>query len=108
MNFNESMMKRLNLLHRSIDISYQQLKDVLYNGDIEEVFISLKSLLDLIFSADEMHFNKRYHEKKDSDEKGKFLNGLRYATNLIKHEKICIEVHRFATTPMFSFLVCQH
>ena len=28
---------------------------------------------------------------------------MRYATNLLKHEIICIEIHQMETTPMFRF-----
>lgn len=103
MNINEKKIKRLELYHRSIDSAYQQLKDVLYSNDNDEVFMALKSLLDLIFSADEMHFNQDYHVRKDSDINGKYLNGLRYAANALKHEKICFEVHQINTVPMFEF-----
>lgn len=103
MNINEKKVKRLELYHRSIDAAYQHLKDVQYSDDNDKVFMALKSLLDLIFSADEMHFSPKYHVIKDNDNDGKYLNGLRYAANLLKHEKICFEVHQLNTTPLIRF-----
>ena len=91
--YKKRKIKRLELYHYSIEATYQHLKDVLYKSDENETFKALKSLLDLIFSTDEMYFNKEYRARKDSDGKGKYLNGLRYAANALKHEKICFKVH---------------
>ncbi|WP_019242202.1 MULTISPECIES: hypothetical protein [Bacillus] len=104
MNIDERKVKRLELYQRSIGTAYQQLKDVLYSDNSDEVFIALKSLLDLIFSADEMHFERKgYFKRRDNDKKGIYLNGLRYAVNLLKHERICFEVQQVTTVPMFEF-----
>lgn len=104
MEQDERIINRLNLLERTIDSTYQKLKDVLFSEDSDEVFLALKSLLDLIFSADEMHFNRKgYSNRRDNDDNGVLLNGLRYAANVLKHEKICMEVQQVNTIPMFQF-----
>ncbi len=103
MDIAKKKMKRLDLLHRSIDSSYEKLNAVLLTNDDVESFLALKALLDLIFSADEMHFSTKYFLRRDNDEKGKYLNGLRYAANLLKHEKICFTIHDIYIDPKFSF-----
>lgn len=103
MEQDERFINRLNLLHRTIDSTYQNLKDVLFSEDSDEVFLAFKSLLDLIFSADEMHFSDEYYERREICIEGKFLSGLRFAANQLKHGKLCYEIHRIDTKPMFSF-----
>ena len=70
MDIDARKIKRLNLLHHSIDTSYPHLKDVIYSDDEVETFIALKSLLDFIFSADEMHFKREnYFHRRNNDKK---------------------------------------
>lgn len=89
-------IKRLENNHYAMDKAYERLKKSMETNHNQEIYAATGELLLWVVAIDEWHRlekQKSYEDKRDNDDDGVVLTGMRFAINSIKHSMDFIQIH---------------
>lgn len=90
---------RLMYNHNSIRASFQKLEKATSSDDLDDqdIYTAVGELLLWVVTTDEwykIHGLKDYKSKRNKDENGKILFGMKHAFNMLKHNMAFFQIHR--------------
>ncbi|SCG82729.1 hypothetical protein DW1_1156 [Proteiniborus sp. DW1] len=84
----DKKIKRLENNEYALNMAYKRLKNSITSSQEKDIYSAIGELLLWILTTDEWHKehnDKDYKNRRNNDEDGRLLLGLRYAYNLMKH-----------------------
>ncbi|OAB41430.1 hypothetical protein [Paenibacillus glacialis] len=88
-------LRRLEYNRYALEKVYQRLQNAVDSNHEQEIYTALGETLLWIMTTDEWHLSHDpiYKERRDLDEKGQLLLGLKHAYNSMKHNMYFIKIH---------------
>lgn len=89
-------LKRLENNRYALKKAYERLKNAIKQRDEQEIYSALGETLLWFLTTEEWHkkHNRGYKKRKESNENGKILFGLKHAYNSMKHNMEFMTIHK--------------
>jgi len=90
---------RLMFNHNSIRLSFQKLEKAISSDDLDdqEIYTTVGELLLWVVTTDEwhkIHGLRGYKSRRNKDEDGNIIFGMKHAFNMLKHNMAFFQIHR--------------
>ncbi len=92
----DKRIKRLENNEYALELAYERLKKSLNSNQEKDIYSAIGELLLWVLTTDEWHKkhnNADYKNRRNNNEDGQILLGLRHAYNLVKHNMEFFKVH---------------
>lgn len=92
----DKRIKRLENNEYALNMAYKRLIKSINNTIEKDIYVGIGELLLWVMTTDEWHIkhNRGYKNRRNNDENGQLLLGLRHAYNLMKHNMEFYSVHK--------------